>query len=127
MGKRLSPDRIIDYLWDLFNNDPDLLKSEEEMGADEQQANAAAGVAAAEPLASAAQQGTAALKNLSQANAQDGTNYGELMALFQDQVRKNPRLLQDMRGAVAQNAPPDAMGALDAAGEAAGYEGMPMQ
>jgi hypothetical protein len=108
MAKRVSPDRVLDYLWDLFNNDPDLLLSDEESAALEQQANAAAAVQAAPPLANAAQQSTAAVRNLAQAGAQDGTDLGQLMSGTLDNIRANPRLLSDLRAAAAANGLPGA-------------------
>ncbi len=98
-NKFVSDQRTFHYLWDIFNNDPKLLKTEEETAAEDQQMQAAMAAQAAPQIAGAANQATGAVRNLSQANAQDGTDLGDLMARGVEQVRQNPRLLANLRQA----------------------------
>jgi hypothetical protein len=110
LGKRVSVDRAIEYLWDIFNNDPKLLKTEEEAAAEEQQAQAAMAAQAAPQIAGAANQATGAVRNLSQANAQEGTDLGDLASRTLDQVRQNPRLLANLSRAANQPGIPPSSG-----------------
>jgi hypothetical protein len=112
LGKRVSVDRAIDYLWDIFNNDPKLLKTEEEAAAEEEQAQAAMAAQAAPQIAGAANQATGAVRNLSQANAQEGTDLGDVMARGIEHVRQNPRLLANLRQAGNQAGIPQSEGPL---------------
>lgn len=113
LGRRVHIDRTLDYLWDLFNNDPKLLKTEEETAAEEEQANAAMATQAAPQLAGAANQATGAIRNLAQANAQDGTDMADLMARGLENARGNPGLLRRIQGALP---PPSPVGGVDSGG-----------
>jgi hypothetical protein len=103
-------DRTYSYLWDLFNNDPSLLKTAEEREGEEQQKQqmmaAQMGMQAGTAGADMAQKGSGALKNLSQANAQEGTDYSEIIAQVMKQVKANPRLQQNLRGAAEESGLP---------------------
>ena len=110
LGRRVHADRTVDWLWDIFNNDPKLLKTEDETAADEEKANAAMAAQAAPQIAGAANQATGAVRNLSQANAQDGTDLGDVLARGIDQVKRNPRLLRNLQqSGQAAGIPPGAM------------------
>lgn len=72
LAKRVSPERTVDWLWDLFNNDPDLLLNEGEMAGAEQGEQATQMAALADPMAGAAQKGAAAIKSLTEAAGANG-------------------------------------------------------
>ena len=105
-AKRVHVDRFIDYLWDVFNNDPDILKTKEEMAEEEEQAQAAAAANAAPPLANAAQQGTAAIRNLSQANSMEGTDFADLASRAIDHAKNNPDIARRLAEASSQGGIP---------------------
>lgn len=80
--QRMSPTRTFDWLWDLFNNDPKLLKTDEEMAADAQQAQVAQGMAVAQPAVEMVNQGSQALKNVADAHANGGIDLNEISAMM---------------------------------------------
>lgn len=78
--RKINPDRLIDWLWDTNHLDPDLLNTEEEMAASQQQEQAVQGMAAAKPAMDMVNQGAGALKQLSDAQSSGGLDVNELMA-----------------------------------------------
>jgi hypothetical protein len=78
--KRFDVDKTLIYLWDLFNNKPDLLKSDEEVQQAEQQEQAMMAAQMAGPAAQAANQGAGAVKHLADAQAGGGIDMSQLMA-----------------------------------------------
>ncbi|MEW5705133.1 MAG: portal protein [Pseudomonadota bacterium] len=87
--QRMSPTRTFDWLWDLFNNDPDLLKTDDEMAADARQQQIAQGMAVAQPAVEMVNQGSQALKNVADAHANGGIDLNEISALMGANMPKN--------------------------------------
>jgi hypothetical protein len=79
VGKNLSGDRLFRYLWDLFNNDPDLLTSDEEREAMAKQEQAMQAAQTGVPMADMAQKGAGAIKSLSDAQASGGIDLNQLI------------------------------------------------
>ncbi len=105
--KRVDPVKLFDWLWALFNNDPDLLVGEEVLSqkADEEEAQKAIGMAG--PIADAMQKGAGAMKGMSEAGATAGGAGLDIQALLE-------RFGQEVEGN------PEAQGELGAMGEAMG-------
>lgn len=64
LGKRVNPDKVVDYLWDLFNNDPDLLNDEEQQQSNDQMAQLQQALQAGGPMADIVQKLAGGAKNL---------------------------------------------------------------
>lgn len=67
-------------LWDMFNNDPELLADEEQMAQAQQMGQAQQMAALAGPMTGAAEQGTRAMKHLADAQAGGGVDINQLIA-----------------------------------------------
>lgn len=99
-------DKLFAWLWDLFNNDPDLLKDDAalEQGAQMAQAQQALGLAA--PAADIAQKGSQAIKNISDTGATEGTQGVDLQALLgqmASRMQQSPKAMERMRSAGEQS------------------------
>ena len=66
-------------LWDMFNNDPELLADEEQMAQAAQMGQAGQMAQLAGPMTGAAEQGTRALKNLADAQAGGGVDINQMI------------------------------------------------
>lgn len=88
--KKLNLEKIVDYAWDLFNCDPDLLKGDEdlEQANQIQQTQTALGIAG--PSAEIMGKGAKAIKDVSDAQAKGGVDIPALLANFQGELAKNP-------------------------------------
>lgn len=85
LAKRVDPNKVVDYVWDLFNNDPDLLLDQEAQQQADQMAQLQQALQAGQPMADIAQKVGGAVKNLagstkdaSQAQALGGLDVGAL-------------------------------------------------
>jgi hypothetical protein len=97
LQRKINPDKLVDWLWNLFNVDPDLLNSDEEIAAMEQRAQQMQAVAAAQPAADALQKGAGAVKALADANASGGVDLGGLVGQVAQNVQSDPRLMRQLR------------------------------
>lgn len=104
--KRLNVDQTLVYLWDLFNNKPDLLRSDEEVEAAEQQEQAMMAAQMAGPAAQAANQGAGAVKQLADAQAGGGVDLAQLLAQATqpEQQADGQALMEEMMGAAGNAA-----------------------
>ena len=91
-AKNLDVDKLFRWAWDLFNNDPDLLKDDDAMDAEDQKAKVAQSLQVAAPVADIAMKGGRALKDVSQGAATQGMNLPAMIAQFTKQVQQNPQL-----------------------------------
>jgi hypothetical protein len=94
--KRIDVDKMVTWLWDLFNNDPDLLRNEEALAQAAQMEQAQQQLAIAGPAASVMATGARGVKDLSGA-AEKGGNLMQLISQFSKQAEQNPRAQQEMR------------------------------
>jgi hypothetical protein len=101
--KNQNIDRTYAYLWDLFNNDPKLLKTEEERGQEGALDQAQQAAALAGPAADALQKTTGAVQNLANANAQEGTDLGAGVEAIRAHAERNPELVKQLRAAMASS------------------------
>jgi hypothetical protein len=90
--ENVALDRVLEHSWDVLNNDPKLLKSDEEKGAQDQKKQAAEATQLALPLADVAQKGAGAVKQIADAQAGGGLDLAGLLKGTMDQVQANPRL-----------------------------------
>lgn len=91
--------RTYEYLWDLFNNDPKLLKDAEQKSAEMQQAQAMQAAQAAAPVADAAMKGTGAVKNLAQAHSMEGVDLAQLISQTLNTAQRNPGVAKRVQAA----------------------------
>jgi hypothetical protein len=105
LQRRLSGERMLEYLWDLFNNDPKLLAEpdEEATAANTQATQQAVGIG--QPAAQMLDKGAGALKKLAEANAGGGVDLGALMgAMGQDpRAQQASQALSDGMQDTAEN------------------------
>lgn len=97
--KNLDPDKLFRWGWDLYNNNPDLLKDEEGLEQENQKAQAAQALQMAGPSADIMQKGAGAVKSIADAQASGGVDVAGLMAEMQKQISADPskmKMMQDM-------------------------------
>jgi hypothetical protein len=98
-AKKLDTDKLFAWAWDLFNNDPDLLRDEEtiaEMNALQKQQMQ---LGAAQPAVEMAATGARAMKDVSQgaaATAGQGMDWGRMLQALQGSVAENPRAQREI-------------------------------
>jgi hypothetical protein len=96
LAKRLNPDKIVAFLWDLFNNDPDLLRSEDEMAESEQAQKTQQALQVGQPAMDMVGKGAGAARDLAQAAQSGGIDMKQLLAQFQGQVAQSPEAKSDI-------------------------------
>jgi hypothetical protein len=96
-AKHLDVEKLFKWAWDLFNNDPDLLKDDEDMAVDTQKEQMAQSIQMAQPAMDAAQKGTAAVKNISDAAANHGVNLPAVLQQFAKNVQKSPQAMGEVK------------------------------
>lgn len=98
MQKRVDPSKLVDWLWDLYNNDPDLLLDEEAM---EQQANiqqTAQSLQLGQPMMDMAGKGAKAIADLSKANGPTGgMDIGRFLAEMKQNVAADPKAQAELQ------------------------------
>jgi len=117
--KRVDLDKLISWLWDLFNNDPDLLKNEEAMEQGAQMEQAQQMINMGGPVAGMLKDGGQAAQALSQAGAtagEGGMDIGAMIQAFQQNVSQDPEAQAELAQLV-EGQMPESMAALG--------EGMP--
>lgn len=101
--KNLDIDKLFRWLWDLFNNDPDLLRDQEEIDQADAMAQAQQGMAMAGQGAGVAEQGAGAINQLAQAGAgaaNGGLDINALMQQFGGEMQQRPEAMQEMQDGV---------------------------
>lgn len=99
LQKNVDIDKFFRWLWDLFNNDPDLLREQEELEADNQKQQMAQQMQMAAPAVDMAGQGANALKALAQgaqAAAGGGFDIKQLIAAAAQGVGRSPKAKQQL-------------------------------
>lgn len=107
--QNLDIGKLFAWAWDLFNNDPDLLKKDEDQEQDAQMMQAQQAMQLGVPAADIASKGAKAIKDISDTGATEGTkgiNVAELIGQFQ----RSPRAMdQAARMAEEAGADPETM------------------
>lgn len=98
LAKRLDPDKLITWAWDLFNCDPDLLRDDESMEQADTMAGLMQGVQAAQPMAGMAATGAKAVKDIAQGEAATGGGISALMSSLQQRIAEDPKAQQELKG-----------------------------
>lgn len=96
LAKRVKPEKLVDYLWDLFNNDPDLLMSEEETAEMQQAEKAQQQMQMAQPAMDMAGTGAGAMKDMASAAQAGGIDVKQLIAQMQGKVAESPEAQSDV-------------------------------
>jgi hypothetical protein len=114
LQKRLDPNKLVDYLWDLFNADPDLLVDDEEQENRGQMEQLMAMIPAGVSIADIIQKVTAGAKNLGgtaqalgKTQVEGGLDVQKLIGAATQGVQKSPaakQAVQQLQGAGAIDA-----------------------
>lgn len=111
-----DPEKVLKWAWDLFNCDPDLLKDDEAVEAERQQAQAQKQIQMGEPAMKMVKQGASAVRDLSAAQGQEGgIDLQALLGQLQKNVAQNPRAQHEAQKLMQGQMPDQA-----SAGEMAG-------
>lgn len=114
LGKKIDMDKLVDWAWDLFNCDPDLLRDEEALAQMQQAEQAMMQAQTAGQVLAPMQQGTAMVKDLAQAAGQvpnaggGGFDLNQLLSQMQTEVANSPdaqRELESLAASVAERDP----------------------
>jgi hypothetical protein len=102
--RNVNGDELFRSIWHGFNNDPDVLKSEEELAEADQMQQAQMQAQMAGQMMQPVQQGAGAMKDLAQANQAMGPAEGgpgldpsALLGQFAAEVENNPQAQEEMR------------------------------
>lgn len=109
-SKNIDVDRLFRWLWDLFNNNPDLLKRPEVIQEQNEQEAAAQNMAAMAPMGNMVQQAGSGIRDIAQAGktAQEGgMDVNDLMQAFMQQSGE-PQESPDMAEQLSGASPPEA-------------------
>lgn len=101
-GKNLDVDKLFRWAWDLFNNDPNLLKDEEGMEVEAQQAQVAQTLQLGGPASDIAAKSGKAMKDIAQGAAAQGMDLPSMIAQFTKNVQSNPKAMQEAQGLAEQ-------------------------
>lgn len=77
--KKVNAEQLIEYFWDVYNNDPKLLNDEEAVEAANQQQQTMQAVQMGVPAADMVQKGAGAMKALADAQAGGGVDFAQLL------------------------------------------------
>lgn len=94
--KNIDPDKVFRWAWDLFNNNPELLKDEEAMAKAAQMEQAQQSVQMGQPAMEMAAQGAGAIANLSKAAQTGGVDIKALIGSVANEVGKNPKAQEEL-------------------------------
>lgn len=103
--KRLDPEKTFAKLWDLFNCDPDMLRDEEAMEESKQKEQAMEAMTMAQPAVDMMQQGSSAVKNLSDAQASGGMDLQGLMGEMSSRMQSDPKAMAQLQAMMNGQAP----------------------
>jgi hypothetical protein len=103
--QNLDVPKLFNWLWDLFNNDPELLKGDDDREADEQEAATAKALAVGQPSMDMLQKGAGAVRQLADASQKGGVNVAELIQRFTAEAQNDPRAQQELRSLMNGEAP----------------------
>lgn len=113
LQSNVNVNKLFQWLWDLFNNDPDLLLDDDELEQTGQIAQAQQALGIAGPAADVATKATQAIKNLSDTGVTEGTpgvDVSQVMGRMAGAVQRSPRAMDQVRQLVEQaGADPETM------------------
>jgi hypothetical protein len=103
-------DKLYRWAWDLFNNDPKLLKDDEDKEQAAQMEQAQQALALGAPAADISAKGAKSIKDLSDAAAAQGLDVQSLIGQVAGRIGKSPKAMESARGLMEQaGADPEAM------------------
>ena len=94
--KNVDPDKLFRWSWDLFNNNPELLKDDEAMAKVAQQEQAMQAMQMGQPAMGMAAQGAGAISDLSKAAQTGGLDIKALIGSVANEVGKNPKAQEEL-------------------------------
>jgi hypothetical protein len=90
--KKINLEKVVDWAWDLFNCDPDLLNDDESMEAGRQKQQMMESLQMGQPAMDMVSKGAGALADVSKANGpQGGMDIGKFMSSLKEQIAADPR------------------------------------
>ena len=90
----LDINKLFAWAWDLFNNDPDLLKDADALEQGDQMAQAQQALQMGLPAAEIAQKGAGAVKQMAEGAAAQGIDVQQLIGQVAGRVSKSPRAME---------------------------------
>lgn len=96
--RKLDADKTFSWAWDLFNNDPDLLKDDEQLAVENQRQQMQQGVQIGQPAMDMVNKGATSVKSLADAQANGGLDFQAIMAALQQAAKDNPQALRGIQG-----------------------------
>lgn len=94
--KNIDPDKLFRWAWDLFNNNPELLKDEQAMAKAAQMEQAQQALQMGQPAMDMAAQGAGAVSDLSNAAATGGIDIKALIGSVANEVAKRPKAQEEL-------------------------------
>lgn len=108
LAKRVDLDKLCDWAWDLFNNDPHLLRDDEELEQANQMQAAQMGLATAKPAVDMMKQGAGAVRDLAQGDSSTDGGVSKMVEMLRAKMAENPEaqagMEQMLNGATGQAA-----------------------
>jgi hypothetical protein len=101
-SKNLDVDKMFRWGWDLFNNDPDLLKSDEAIEDDNAKAKMMQQMQMAQPVTDMAATGAGALRDVAQAAQTGGIDVQQLVGAMARNVQGSPQAQAEIANAADQ-------------------------
>lgn len=109
--RKLDLDRTFTMAWDLFNNDPHLLKDDEQLAAETQKQQMMQGLQMGQPAMDMMQKGAGSVKALADAQANGGLDFQGIVAALQQAAQDNPGALKALQSQVPPQMSEGAYGA----------------
>lgn len=108
LAKRVDLDKLCDWAWDLFNNDPHLLRDDEQLEQANQMQSAQMGLATAKPAMDMMKQGAGAVRDLAQGDSATDGGVSKMVEMLRAKMAENPEaqagMEQMLNGATGQAA-----------------------
>jgi hypothetical protein len=102
--KKINLEKLVDWAWDLFNNSPELLKTEDDLEAEDQKAQAMQALQMGQPAMDMMAKGAGAVKQIADAQA-SGADVAGLIGEFQNQMSADPKAMAQMQALINGQAP----------------------
>jgi hypothetical protein len=108
--KNNDVDKLYRWAWDLFNNDPDLLKDQSALDQGDQIGQAQTALQLGAPAADIGAKGAKGIKDLADAAAAQGVDVQSMIGQLASRVGQSPKAMESVRGMMDQaGADPEAM------------------
>lgn len=104
--KKVDPGKLIEWAWERFNCDPDLLLDEDDQQQAGQMEKAMQAMQMAQPMAEVAAKGGQAVKSLADSQAGGGIDLQQLLGSFANAAQSSPRAQEEVQSMMNGQQPP---------------------